>query len=1163
MRFHKPIGILLLCAGALLLLSSPSRAQISAATGAIRGAVTDPAGASVPGAKVTLYDVDTGVLAATTTTKADGTFVFPLVAPGNYRIQVEAAGFKVATLSGINVQVTKITVANAKLEVGAVTTMVTVTGAVQAVDTTTATTGDVIVGQVIRSIPLPTRNFLDLTLLQAGTSTRMESAATVGRGTPILDVAGSRATTNNYVLDGVDANAFNSGNLSQVPVPNPDAIQEFRVSTSMYDASQGRGSGGNINVVMRSGTSQLHGSGFDYYRDTIFNANDYFFNAHKQPRPVLQQNQFGGTLGGPVPKLKDTFWFFSYQGTRQKNGVSSAVTGFVPVLPARSSGETESAYAAALSSAFKVPQANLDPVAVNLLLQPGPYGGYLYPTGVGTLGSFASYAVSLPTIYNEDQYAGSFDRMLFHNNHVAAEYFYANETQLSATGGSVGLGQGQANPVRNDHAAITDTETFTQNLLNEFVFGFTHIRSASVPTENVTVGDVGMSKWDASAFPGIPSISITGLLGFGGANVNAAVHGGTTTSTVGDTLSWIHGKHSIRVGGEFRRDGWNYENDYGTRGSLSFPDFNSFLTGTPQRLQVDVGIFYRNFRANDGDAFLQDDYRVTKRLILNLGVRWDYAGWPYDTHGRVATFDTSRVTAGCIANGGGDCIDQGFVAPAGTRFGQPGVTQSVQEFQRTKNFSPRIGFAFDPTGSGKMSIRGGYGIFYIRTSGQTVLQPIASPPWVEQYLASGTGVVGSGVLSNPWPAGLPLPSAFPILPEVGRFNGNYSSSGQPIFLTAAGTPAVTLSIYSFTRGLRVPYLEQWNLTTQYEFLPGWVGEIGYIGSHGVGLLVEPSLNQAQLVNAANPGIDGLTVNSANNASIRAPILGFSPAGLNQVTNAGMSSYNAAIVEVRHEFAHNFLFRTDYTFSKSIDNDSGPTGSDLDSFVGNQLVPSLERAQSDFNQPQRIVFTYVWQLPGPKSGWERGAFGGWGISGIYTLQSGLPFTVSSTTGGSIFGLQGSVTGPALVTCSGGFVTAGSVGSKLNDYLNKSCFAPVPNLAQGTTLTNLAPNGGPGNQTYTVGAASGSGDKSTASVFGFGTRNIARGPFEQRFDMALTRDIHIRERMDIQLRAEAFKLFNNPIFNNPGSTNISTSTFGIITSTVDQTGRIMQFAAKFSF
>ena len=349
---------------ALILLSTDSSAQISSSTGAIQGVVTDPQSAVIPGAKVTLTNADTGT-SSDTSSLSDGTFVFPLTPPGNYSIKVQAAGFETAELANLRVDVTKVTNAVIKMTIGQVSTVAMVNEAAIEVDTHTATTGDVITGTQIRDIPLPTRNFLDLTAMQAGTAARIQSAATVGHGAPILDVAGSRATVNNFVLDGVDANNFGSNSLSGVPVPSPDAVSEFRVSTSMYDASQGRGSGGNINVVLRSGTDKFHGGAYEFYRSNDMNANDFFANIAGKPVPVLLQNQFGGEVGGPVPKVKDTFWFFSYQGTRQKNGVSSLISGSQPVLPTVRT-------AATLGSAFGVNPSTIDPVAVNILNAKGP-----------------------------------------------------------------------------------------------------------------------------------------------------------------------------------------------------------------------------------------------------------------------------------------------------------------------------------------------------------------------------------------------------------------------------------------------------------------------------------------------------------------------------------------------------------------------------------------------------------------------------------------------------------------------------------------------------------------------------------------------------------------------------------------------------------------------
>jgi hypothetical protein len=1161
---------------ASLLCSAAAWAQISSSTGAIEGTVTDPQNAAVAAAKVSVTNIDTGAVISGLT-QGDGTFVFPLLAPGSYRIQVVAPGFESTVLDGVKVEITKVTNANARLRLGQVSTVTEVSGAFQTVDTRTATTGDVITGNQVREIPLPTRNFLDLTALQAGTAARMQSAATVGRGSPTLDVAGSRGTANNFVLDGVDANSFGSNNLSTVPVPNPDAVGEFRVSTSIYDASQGRGSGGNINVLLRSGTDHYHGGAFEFYRSNDFNANDFFANSQGKSVPVLLQNQFGGQVGGPVPKVKDTFWFFSYQGTRQKNGVSSLVSGSQPVLP-------DVRTAATLGAAFGVNPASIDPVAVNLLNQKGPYNGLLYPSGscAGVSGctgpgSTGLLVLSLPTIFSEDQESATIDRNLFRGNHLAAQFFFANITQFAPTGGGVNLGQGQNSPAKNRHAALTDTETFSPSLLNEFRAGFTNIKSATLATENVGVNDIGMSKWDGSLYPGIPAMSISGLLSFGGIGVNSFQAGGNTSITIGDTLSWTHGKHTLRAGVENRRYAWNVDNEYGTRGSLSFPNFTSFLTGTPNRLQVDVGSFQRNYRAQDVVWFVQDDFRVTRRLTLNLGLRYDYLGFPYDLNGKVGNFDPNLVPASCVAAGGGNCVLAGFISPASLKgLGTPGVSDTTLTTTNKRNFAPRVGFAADLLGNGKLAMRGGFGYYYIRTSGQTLLQLIASPPWVEQYLASGTAVVGSKVLANPWPAGLPMPNQFPILPVMGQFNGTYTSAGAPNFVNPDGTPAVAQSLYGFTRALVTPYVQQYNLTFQYQLPKGWIVEAGYLGSHGRNLLVEPSLNQSLLANASNPFTyqnaliaangkpAGITVtqNSNANATIRVPVPGFAPAGLNLVTNQGYSHYNGFILELSHAFAHGFQFKMDYTQSRSTDNDSGPSGSDLDSFQGNQLVSTYNRGISDFDQPHRFVFTGVWNLPGPKKGWMGEVIGNWGMSGVYTIQSGLPFSVSSTTGGGLAGLTGSVTVRAdLLSCSN-MVPSGSVQQNLNGYVNPACFAPVGNVPNGTVLTGVSPQQGSGSGSYTVGNNGVAGDSGVGTLFGSSGRNIVRGPSESRFDLALTKIFPIHEAVNLTFRAEAFKVFNNPIFSNPQS-NISNATFGRITSTIDSTGRILQLALKLNF
>jgi hypothetical protein len=567
---------------------------------------------------------------------------------------------------------------------------------------------------------------------------------------------------------------------------------------------------------------------------------------------------------------------------------------------------------------------------------------------------------------------------------------------------------------------------------------------------------------------------------------------------------------------------------------------------------------------------------------LNLGLRYDYFGFPTDLQHRVGSFDPGQVSAACIAAGGGSCVGAGFIIPSAVPgLGTPGASDTTLSIKSNKNFAPRVGFAYDVFGNGKMSIRGGYGIYYVRTSGQTVLQPISSPPWVEQYLASGTAIAGSKVLANPWPAGLPLPNQFPILPSIGQFSGRFTTAGTPIYVNPDGSTAVSQSLYGFTRGVTTPYVHQYNFTIQYQLPQSWLLELGYIGSHGVKLLVEPSLNQALLVNNSNPitynnsliaaagYANGYTVaqNSNNNAPIRVPIPGFSPAGLNLVTNQGWSFYNGFILGLSHQFSKGFQFKMDYTHSRSTDNDSGPAGSDLDSFQGNQLIPSLNRGVSDFNQRNRLVFTGVWQLPGPKTGWLSQVAGGWGLSGVWTLQSGLPFSITSTSGGGLAGLTGSVTVRAnSAYCGSAYTrTPGSVEANLNHYVNAPCFSGVGTLPNGTVLTGFTPQQGSGSGTYVIGNNGVAGDTSGGTLFGYSGRNILQGPFGQRFDLSATKAFRLPflgEAGNLTFRAEAFKVMNNPIFSNPQS-NISNSNFGQITSTLDSTGRILQLALKLNF
>ncbi len=1144
----------------LLFLALPAYTQISSSTGAIQGTVTDPQGAVVIGAKVVVINSATGVRAEGATL-SDGTYVFSLLPPSTYKVEIEALGFSRAVLAAINVEVTKVAVANAKLELGQVATEVVVTGAAQIVDTRTATTGDVISGELIRSLPMPTRNFLGLLSLQPGVAASFLSPVALGRGTPELFVAGQRGTVNNFVLNGVDANTFLNNNFANVPLPNPDAIQEFRVSTSLYDASQGRGSGGNINVIQRSGSDKFHGSGFEFFRSDVLNANDFFFNLNGTKKPVLLQNQFGGTIGGPVPKLKQTFWFFSYQGWHQKNGIAGGISGNQPVLPATRD-------AASLAAAFGLTPPQIDPVAVKWLNRPGPYGGLLYPSGTGAaVGRIGRFSFSAPSLFNENQYNATGDREIFHNNWLGLRFFAAKAEQFSALGGGVNLGQGQAQPVANWHAAISDTHTFSSNLLNESRVGFTLNRLAAKPIEGTTLSDIGMSRFNSAAYNGTPAVFFSsGILSWGGISTNNDQASANLSYTIGDTLSWTRGKHTWRGGIEIRRYHTNTFNNFATRGILFFQNFNSFLTGTPSFVFVGTGITDRGFRAFDLSSFAEDDYRISRRLTLNLGLRYDFLGPSSDVKNRLGNFDRSLLSAACLAGGGGNCLRAGFVSPEelGGGFGTPGVSRTTYLNLNKTDFAPRLGVAYDVLGNGRLAVRGGYGIYYIRTSNQTLFQLITVSPFFQLFSAATPGV--NRALADPFPA-LPTPDKFPIFPIFPQFSV-YSPNGTPLFVDPAlGTPAPLITINPFDRQLLTPYNQSWNLTVQYEFLKGWVTEAGYIGSRGIHLIASRQRNQALLVNAASPGLGGLTVNSSRNANARVPVPGFAPTGLNDVTFSGDSWYDGLVLSVRHPFSKGLQVKADYTFSKSLDTNSGAPTQDIDNAGGNQLIDSVNKGRSIFDQQHRVVIVYLWEIPGPKQGWMGQALGGWSIMGSSIFQSGLPFNVTSPNlGASLVGLGGALLSRAdLVSCAGPLVSSGDVGSNINNYISAACFAPPAQLVNGATITNTTPQLGSGSGTFTVGGLNG--DATGGRLFGNSGRGLLRAPFQQRWDFATSKKFPLRrvlgEQGNLEFRAEFFKLFNTPIFSAPAANRDSAGTFGKISSTIDTTGRVIQFALKLNF
>jgi len=1166
----------------LLLLSAANRApaQITAQTGAVRVVVLDPNGGAISAAKVTLSSPVTPPV--TKETANDGSVVFPLVTPGTYKVEVEQPDFRHAVLSAVQVNVTEITNLRIVLELGQVTTEVSVSADVaQTVNTTNAVLGNVLTEDVLHNLPLSTRNFIDLLALNAGTSTTLPDPTRAGHGfsNTSIFVAGQRGTANNLVINGIDANNLGNNNFGNVPVPSPDSLEELRVQTSLYDASQGKTSGGNIAVLTRSGTNVFHGEAYEFFRNEDLNANLFFFNKAGAPRPILKQNQFGGNFGGPVPKLRETFFFVSYEGTRQRNGVANAVTAQFPVLPATRDE-------ASIESAFKLPAGSLNPVALALLNLPGQYGGFLVPSAVGTPGSFGLVTATSPLRFTEDQFNANVDRAIGTRHKISEKFFFANLETFDPQGGQglgAGFGSGQRTPVTNRLATLSWTYTISTNLLNEARFGFNRITQVTAAKDPATVSEIGMTRFNSSVFPGIPLFITNDIVpGFGGISTNNDQASTANTFHFADTIAYTHGRHTFRGGFEYRRYQINLFNNFASRGFLFFNTFRDLLQGNILQAFVGTGITDRGFRARDASSYFQDDWKVAKRLTLNLGIRYDYLGPSTDVKDRLGNFDPSLLDATTRANGGPGLLN-GFILPASANFGKikgtPGVDRSTLLSNSPHDFAPRVGFAWDVKGDGKTAVRGGYGIYYVRISNQTLLQLITGAPFFQlsSVIAPGTP------LSNPFP-NLPVPSQFPIFPTPPTFTG-FNSAGTPTFNGSTSTRPL-LALNPFDRGLGIPYVNSWNFSIQRELPAHFNIELGYIGTEGVKLLHGRQLNQARLANAANPIVVGgangvpqttITTNSARDNNARVSVLGFSSTGLNTVTGNGHSTFNALVFTLNRSTARMFI-QGAYTYSKSLDNNSGSLlgTQDLGNSGGNQLDTRVVRGLSNFDRPHRVQVTYQYNVPGFTTGALRQALGHWSVGGLTTFQSGLPSTitcgicVNPLTGGTVnlFGLGTGTLFPQVVGNLDQLMLPGNPGQ----FTDKSVFNPAVLASPPvygpatpgngtTTVSGLNTFGGPGNQTFTIG---GQGTAAPVGEF-FGNlgRNVAqaRAPREQLWDFYVTKNFPFHERYSIQFRSEFFNLFNHTNFQIT-NLNLGSPAFGIY-DTQAGSSRVIQFALKLQF
>ena len=1108
--------------GVLVMLFGLTNLFAQNTTGQISGTVSDQNGGLVSGAIVKLTNPATNLNRSTTTNSA-GIYSFQLLPPARYSVEVSATGFKTYKAE-VLVNITQTTTFDVQVSVGDVGDVVTVEAPLAQIET--SQNGRVVSGETLRQLPLPTRNFQQLLTLSPGAQSSLSNSTDLGRGDATITVNGQRTTSNSVRINGVDANSIGTNSTPNIAVPATDAIQEFIVQTSLYDASNGRNAGGNVEAITRGGSNDFHGNVYYFLRNKALNANEPFIKARGLERPVATRNQFGGTLGGRVVKDR-VFFFGSYQGTRERNGVSLINSLTSPIVPA---GLTDSnRTAAGLAATFGIPVANISQIAVNVLNARLPGGQFAIPSsGVANAANpFATVTVPQSGVsrFRENQFNANGDFILSDQHNISAKFFVADNPTFQANYNFAGLGNGERQlvgfggdlTIKQKLYSITDTYIFSPNVVNQFRFGFSRLRVTSVPEEPFSAASLGITNPLASQFAGAPTIRVLGTdsaFFFGGstlADQSSRING----YAFGDTLSWTAGNHRLRFGGEFRKSTVKFYFNAFSRGQLLFANFSSFLTGgslsfatlTNGLSLIGSGTFDRSFRVSDANGFVQDDWKISKRLTINLGLRYDFYGLPVDVNGRLVNLIPSQLRIGTTALPA--VPPNGLVqAEGGQISGIPTVVKTLVPVDKN-NFAPRIGFAYLLDEKLNLVVRGGYGVYYDRISTRYANTQLFNYPYFTLPVSVVSPIVFTGLrpFSNPF-FPVPSPSVFPL-------NGAIPTP------TGAAVSGVFVD-----PELRTPYVQQFNFGFQMQFFKNYLFDVGYVGNKGTKLLQIITLNQPVYNRATNTFTNPLgagTIISANKN-----VTG----GIQQVQTTSLSNYNSLQMSLTRRFANGMQFLAAYTFGKSIDHYSGSALNELANIPGDQSDWRSNRGRSDFNREQRFVISGVYDLPKlvSKSSAAKWLLNDWQMAGVAVFQSGLPFSVVDSNDTSIISRANynqAFTGSSLYT-------TGDVSTRLSQYFNTSAF----------TLSRF------GSATF-----------DPNKPYGNSLRNVLTGPGQKNVDVSFIKLIPFSERFRGEFRAEFFNVFNWVNYANPNN-NIAGANFGRI-ERASSGPRVIQFAFKLGF
>jgi hypothetical protein len=1098
---------------------SSSAQEISAS---IRGTVTDESGAMVSSTKVRAIQSETG-LQRSTLSDFQGAYVLVELPVGHYRLEAEAKGFKKYVQEGISLDVNQTAAVAIHLTVGTPTQQVEVRADALIIESTSTSLGKTVGEREVLDLPLNGRHFTQLGLLQPGVvpiTPGLEEAGGTRREGQAYAVNGQRPESNNFLIDGADN--FNTVDGGFVLEPPVDAISEFRILTHTANAEFGHSTGSTTNIVTRSGTNNLHGSAWEFLRNNALDAKSFFADSVEP----LKRNQFGGTFGGPIKKDK-TFFFFYYEGLRNRQGETTRTTvpsdaergGNFADLCSGNNGMFNSQGLCIDNSTGKVSRNGQlfnefsgQPIPNNHLPFIHPISQNLLPFYPHANSGAFTFVGTQTLTGGTDQFGVRLDHYLTERDALNFRYSFGQRNQIDplSTAGANVPGFPVGEDQRDQNFVAQETHTFTPAVVG--IFRVSYLRNKFLLDEHLNHTDPASLGFTYTptleAAIGPPFVQVGGY-----ASIGDPITGPRNTYQnsydFSGSLTWVHGRHQLRFGGGYQYDQINVLQGIATNGFFvfaTFPvnnSFASFLFGQPVFFLQGGGDFSRGLRGHAFHGYGQDIWKVTPRLTVNYGLRYEVPSPYTEIHNRQNLWIPGRQSTVFPT------------APAGLLYpGDQGVPGGLLPTERDA-FAPRVGLAWDLTGTGRWLLTAAYGVFYdpyYTGQGGPLQTPISAPPYLQ------TPQISIPNFADPYNGKNP-------------FNGSFA---QP------------MTLLTLDPNLRLPYAEDWNLNVQRAFGDDWLLEVGYIGTKGTKLprfieanptVYDPNLTRVQNSNL----VDQRRLHSGCTVQVPAPCT-YSSVGL--ISGVADSTYHALQGSLRKRFSHGLSMLASYTFSKTLDDAStfNITGSASQSVAGeNDLAQNpfnlkAEHGRSMFDARHRFVMSYQWNLPWFKhpENWYGHLLGNWQVNGITTLMSNTPFTVYDSSDPSLQGSAPEISG---------------------------FFSSRPNLI-GNPNSGVCQQNGVAVPVRTPGCWFNPGAFQQAQPGQFGNvgRNTLTGPAFQQWDFSAIKTIPIHEATSLQFRAEFFNIFNNVNFRLPNN-DINSPNFAQIQAA--QPGRVVQMALKFQF